>query len=64
LIELDTLLKVLDFFTTALAIVIVAVPEGLPLAVSLAVAFSMDAMKNDNLLVKETEAFEKMGMVN
>ncbi len=64
LIQVDTLVKILDFFTTALAIVIVAVPEGLPLAVTLSVAFSMDAMKKDNLLVKKNEAFETMGMVN
>ena len=64
LLQIDTLVKILDFFTTALAIVIVAVPEGLPLAVSLSVAFSMDAMKSDNLLVKKNEAFETMGMEN
>jgi P-type E1-E2 ATPase len=64
LLQIDTLVKILDFFTTALAIIIVAVPEGLPLAVSLSVAFSMDAMKSDNLLVKKNEAFETMGMVN
>ncbi len=63
-LDIDTFVKILDFFTTALAIVIVAVPEGLPLAVSLSIAFSMDAMKQDNVLVKKNEAFETMGLVN
>lgn len=62
--QIDTLVKILDFFTTALAIVIVAVPEGLPLAVTLSIAFSMDAMKNDKLLIKKNDAFETMGMIN
>ena len=59
-----TLLKVLDFFTTAMAIIIVAVPEGLPLAVSISMAFSIDTMKQDKLLVKKMDACETLGMVN
>jgi len=53
----------LDFFTTAVAIIIVAVPEGLPLAVSLSLAYSIDTMKKDNLLVKHLESVETMGTV-
>jgi magnesium-transporting ATPase (P-type) len=63
LLQSDTLSKLLDFFTTALAIIIVAVPEGLPLAVSISMAFSIDTMKRDNLLVKNLEACETMGTV-
>ncbi len=64
LLEIDTLVKILDFFTTAVAIVIVAVPEGLPLAISLSIAFSLDAMKDDNILIKNNDAFETMGMID
>lgn len=53
-----TLQKLLRSFTTAVAIVIVSVPEGLPLAVSIAMAFSVDYMKNDNLLVKKMASVE------
>ena len=60
----ETLMRLLDFFTTALTIVIVAVPEGLPLAVSISLAYSIDTMKNDNLLVKNMEACETMGTVS
>ena len=63
LLSNNTLLSLLDFFTTALTIIIVAVPEGLPLAVSIAMAFSIDTMKQDHLLIKKTEAFEGMGTV-
>jgi Ca2+ transporting ATPase len=59
----ETVVKLLDFFTTALTIIIVAVPEGLPLAVSISMAFSIDTMKKDNLLVKNIEAVETMGTI-
>lgn len=61
LLEGETLMRLLDFFTTCLTIIIVAVPEGLPLAVSICLAYSIDTMKNDNLLVKNMEACETMG---
>lgn len=64
LVDGETLARLLDFFTTALAIIIVAVPEGLPLAVSISLAFSVDTMKQDNLLVKNLEACEAMGTVS
>ena len=57
-------MRLLDFFTTALTIVIVAVPEGLPLAVSISLAYSIGTMKKDNLLVKNMEACETMGTVS
>lgn len=63
LLSNETLGKLLDFFTTALTIIIVAVPEGLPLAVSISMAFSIDTMKRDNLLVKKIEACETMGTI-
>lgn len=52
LLEMTTLEKVLSFFTTAVAVIIVAVPEGLPLSISIAMAFSIDTLKKENLLVK------------
>lgn len=42
-----TLQKIIRAFTTSIAIIIVSVPEGLPLAVSIAMAFSGEAMRND-----------------
>lgn len=63
LLSSDTLMSLLKYFTIAVTIVIVAVPEGLPLAVSISMAFSIDTMKKDNLLVKKTEACETLGFI-
>lgn len=41
----------------------VAVPEGLPLASTLALAFSVQRMMQDNNLVRHLEACETMGSV-
>lgn len=60
----STLQKLLRAFTTAVAIVIVSVPEGLPLAVSIAMAFSVDKMKADKLLVKKMAACENLAYTN
>jgi len=52
LLSWNTAITVLRYFSIGVSIVIVAVPEGLPLAVSISMAFSVDVMKKDNLLVK------------
>jgi len=59
----DTLRRMLRAFTTAITLIIVSVPEGLPLAVSLAMAFSVDYMKKDELLVKKMASVEGLGTV-
>ena len=41
--------RVLHMFAVAVTIVVVAVPEGLPLAVTLALAYSMKKMMNDQV---------------
>jgi P-type E1-E2 ATPase len=41
----------------------VAIPEGLPMAISIAMAFSLETMKKDNLLVKKTAACEELGYI-
>lgn len=51
----------LKFFTLAITIVVVAVPEGLPLAVTISLAYSMKAMLKDNNLVRHLAACETMG---
>lgn len=50
---LEHVQKVLDFFTNSLALLIVAIPEGLPLAVTLSLAFSVSKMMDDNNLVRK-----------
>lgn len=51
----------LQIFITAVTIVVVAVPEGLPLAVTLALAFATTRMLKDNNLVRLLRACETMG---
>lgn len=46
---------------TAITVVVVAVPEGLPLAVTLALAFATTRMLRDNNLVRVLRACETMG---
>jgi Ca2+ transporting ATPase len=51
----------LDFFITGVTILVVAVPEGLPLAVTISLAFSVMRMLEDNNLVRHLGAAEVMG---
>ncbi|ONI33428.1 hypothetical protein PRUPE_1G423500 [Prunus persica] len=57
----DEALEILEFFAIAVTIVVVAVPEGLPLAVTLSLAFAMKKMMNDRALVRHLAACETMG---
>lgn len=51
----------LQVFIVAVTIVVVAVPEGLPLAVTLALAFATTRMLKENNLVRLLRACETMG---
>ncbi|KAK7396224.1 hypothetical protein VNO78_17076 [Psophocarpus tetragonolobus] len=57
----DDAMKLLDFFAIAVTIIVVAVPEGLPLAVTLSLAFAMKKLMNDKALVRHLSACETMG---
>jgi Ca2+ transporting ATPase len=54
----------ITFVIIAITVIVVAVPEGLPLAVTIALAFSVSQMKKENNLVKKLEASETMGGAN
>ncbi|KAL8109624.1 calcium-transporting ATPase 4, plasma membrane-type-like isoform X1 [Apium graveolens] len=54
-------LTLLNFFAIAVTILVVAVPEGLPLAVTLSLAFAMKKLMNDRALVRHLSACETMG---
>jgi len=51
----------IEIFIVVVTIVVVAVPEGLPLAVTLALAFATTRMIKDNNLVRHLKACEVMG---
>jgi Ca2+ transporting ATPase len=44
-ISLETIHELIEFFIIAVSIVVVAVPEGLPLSVTIALAYSVGKMK-------------------
>jgi len=55
---------VLDAFIIAVTIVVVAVPEGLPLAVAIALFVASSAMEDRQNLVRKMSAAETMGNAN
>jgi P-type E1-E2 ATPase len=58
-----SLFTLIDNIQITIALLIVCVPEGLPLAVSMSMAFSIDRLIDDNLLIKNLEALETSGSV-
>ncbi len=60
----DYIVDVLDYFMISITILVVAIPEGLPLAVTLSLAFSVNKMMEDNNLVRQLQACETMGGAN
>ena len=51
----------LQFLMIAVALIVVAVPEGLPMAVTLALAYSMKRMAKSNNLIRKMHACETLG---
>ena len=56
--------KILDIVILCVSIIVVAIPEGLPLAVTLSLAFSIKKMMDLNNLVRKMHACETMGGAN
>lgn len=56
--------EVLQYFLISVTILVVAIPEGLPLAVTLSLAYSVKKMMQDNNLVRKLQACETMGGAN
>jgi Ca2+-transporting ATPase len=56
-------LRVLNYFMMAVTLIVMAVPEGLPMAVTLSLALNMRRMLKSNNLVRKLHASETMGAV-
>lgn len=54
----------LNAFILGITIVVVAIPEGLPLAVTIGLAFSVGKMQEENNLVRSMKSSETMGNAN
>ncbi|XP_031112702.1 putative calcium-transporting ATPase 13, plasma membrane-type [Ipomoea triloba] len=57
----DVINSVVGIIAAAVTIVVVAIPEGLPLAVTLTLAYSMKRMMSDKAMVRKLSACETMG---
>ncbi|RRD74544.1 calcium-translocating P-type ATPase, PMCA-type [Tannerella forsythia] len=60
-ISLDVAGRILQYFMVAVTLIVVAVPEGLPMSVTLSLALSMRRMLQNNNLVRKMHACETMG---
>ena len=56
--------NILDIIILCISIIVVAIPEGLPLAVTLSLAFSIKKLMDYNNLVRKMHACETMGCSN
>ena len=57
-------MAVLKIGIIAVVLMIVAIPEGLPLAVSIAMALSITKLKNDEILIKNIESIQSAAMLH
>ena len=64
LISSETLIIASKIAITCVCLLIVAIPEGMPLAVSIAMALSVTRLKNDNILIKNLEAIQKCAVLD
>lgn len=55
--------ELLKTVITAITVIVVAIPEGLPLAVTIALSFSSAKMQVENNLVRKLASAETMGQV-
>ena len=58
---MDVISSLLNSFMIAVTLIVVSVPEGLPMAVTLSLALSMNRMLKTNNLVRKMHACETMG---
>lgn len=61
LFTLENLKEVVGYFIIGVTIIVVAIPEGLPLAVTIALAYAVGKMKDEQNLVRALESCETMG---
>lgn len=60
-VSIETAGHILQYFMISVTLIVVAVPEGLPMSVTLSLALSMRKMLKSNNLVRKMHACETMG---
>lgn len=53
-----------EYFIIAIGIKVISIPEGLPLAVTATLGYSMKRMKDEKIQVRHLEACETLGSIN
>lgn len=56
--------KIAGFLNIAVVLIVVSVPEGLPLTIGMSLAFSVMKMYSENILVRKLDAPERLGSVD
>jgi len=64
LLDSSSIDVIVNAFIISITVLVVALPEGLPMAVTLSLVHSMKKMKDENNLVKYIDSSETMGNVN
>ena len=59
-----TVLEICRILIVAIVLMIVVIPEGLPLTISISMALSTNDMKNDNILIKNLESVQTCAMLH
>ena len=59
-----TVLEISRILIVAIVLMIVVIPEGLPLTISISMALSTNDMKNDNILIKNLESVQTCAMLH
>ena len=60
-VSFDVVGRILQYFMVAVTLIVVAIPEGLPMSVTLSLALSMRKMLQTNNLVRKMHACETIG---
>ena len=63
LVDETSIKSAIDLACTVAALLAVCIPEGMPLVISMAMAFSVKALKDKNLLIKSLSALETSGQI-
>lgn len=64
LLSNDLLLQFVKIIITAVVLLIVSIPEGLPLAVSIALALSVSELKKDQILIRNLNAIQDCAILH
>jgi len=63
-LSVSTINLIVNYLILSITVIVVAVPEGLPLAVTISLAYSVKKMRKENNLVRRLDASETMGGAN